>query len=188
MKYRAVVMGTSSGGLNALKVILPALPANFGMPVILVQHIGASSESYWIEMLDNQCKLKVKEADEKEEVTPGTVYIAPPNYHLMVERDETLSLSIDARVNFARPSIDVLFESAAPVYRESLVGIVLTGANHDGAGGLLAIKKAGGLTVAQDPATAESQFMPATAISTAAPHHVLSLTGIVDLLIKISQI
>lgn len=184
MTYKAVVIGTSSGGLNALLTILPALPANFNMPVIVVQHIGANSDSFWVEAINKKCALTVKEADEKEKALPGFVYVAPPNYHLLVERDETFTLTIDERVNYARPSIDVLFETACVAYGGNLIGVILTGANNDGAAGLLCIKKRGGLTIAQDPETAEASYMPASAIKLNAATHILPLKEIVDLLIQ----
>jgi two-component system chemotaxis response regulator CheB len=180
--YKAIVMGSSSGGMGALKAILPALPANYGIPLIIVQHIGASSDSYWIEALNKLCMLEVKEADEKEKVMPGYVYIAPPNYHLLVEKDETLSLANDERVNYAKPSIDVLFETAADAYGRHLAGVVLTGSNNDGAAGLKKIKACGGLAIVQDPATAESSYMPAAAVEAVKPDHILPLEKIADLL------
>lgn len=187
MLYKAVVIGASSGGMNALKTILPVLPEGFTMPIIIVQHIGAASGNYWIEMLNNLCKLYVKEADEKEKVQQGYVYIAPPNYHLLLEQDETLSLSTDKRVNFARPSIDVLFESAADVYKERLVGVILSGSNSDGTEGVRKIKKYGGLVIAQDPETAESAFMPASAIEQSAVDHISSLESIAEILMAINK-
>src|SRR5687768_2975113 len=120
MKYRAIVIGVSSGGLSALKLLLPPLPRNLSMAILVVQHIGADSDGYWIQLLDKLCELHVKEAEEKESILPGTVYIAPPNYHLLVEHDHTLSLSVDEKVNYARPAIDVLFETAADAYGSSL--------------------------------------------------------------------
>lgn len=187
-KYRAVVIGTSSGGMNALKVVLPALPAGFDMPVIVVQHIGALSDNYWITLLDGICELVVKEVDEKEKVEKGHVYVAPPNYHIMIEKDETFSLSIDERVNYARPSIDVLFETAAIAYRDALIGIVLTGANDDGAKGMGIIKQHGGMTIAQDPATAEAGYMPASAIDAVQIDHVLPLQDIAALLKEMNKL
>lgn len=182
--YKAIVMGLSSGGMGALRTILPALPADYGVPVIIVQHIGASSESYWIEALNKSCMIAIKEADEKEKIEPGHVYIAPPNYHLLLEKDGTLSLSNDERVNYAKPSIDVLFETAAEACGRRLVGIVLTGSNNDGAEGLRKIKARGGLAVVQDPASAESSFMPQAAMEAAKPDYILSLEGITQLLLK----
>lgn len=187
MKYAAAVLGVSLGGMNALKQLIPSLPLHFSMPIVIVQHIGAHSSGNWITVLNDQSKLIVKEADEKEKIRKGSVYIAPPNYHLMIERNRTFSLSIDEKVNFARPSIDVLFETAADAYKESLIGIVLTGANADGAKGLKEIKKKGGMTIVQDPLTAEAYSMPAAAISASKVDHILPLEKIKDLLIKIDE-
>lgn len=187
MNRKAVVIGASSGGLNAMKVLLPALPAGFSLPVILVQHVGVHSEAYWINLLNTMSKLDIKEAEEKDMIEKGNVYIAPPNYHLLVERDHTLSFSTEKKINFSRPSIDVLFESAAEAYKDELVGIILTGSNNDGAWGLKKIKDYGGLTVAQDPQTAEFSYMPAAAISLTSPDHVLTLDEIVQLLLKLDK-
>lgn len=186
MRYEAIVIGVSMGGLNALKIILSGLPAKFPLAIIIVQHISPQSDSIWINLLDRICKLPVREAEEKERVLPGNVYIAPPGYHLLVEKDKTFSISADHRVNFARPSIDVLFESAAEAYREKLVGVVLTGANHDGAAGLGFIQQLGGFAIVQDPLTAEAQVMPKSAIAATQTKNVFSLEKIVDLLIQLS--
>ncbi|HLP50601.1 MAG TPA: chemotaxis protein CheB [Chitinophagales bacterium] len=186
--YKAAVIGTSSGGMAALKAILPLLPAGFSLPVIVVQHVGANADNYWVGVMDEMCALHVKEADEKEQITPGNIYVAPPNYHLLVETDRTLSLSVDEKVNFARPSIDVLFESAALAYKKQLVGIVLTGANHDGAKGLKKIKEMGGLAIVQDPATADSSYMPAAAIAATQADYIVPVKDIANLLIKIIQL
>jgi two-component system chemotaxis response regulator CheB len=175
MRYQAVVMGVSSGGMKALSTILPELPPDFPLCVIVVQHVHPTSNDFLARYLDEQCRVKVKEADEKEKILPGVVYLAPPNYHLLVEHDKTLSLSTEAPVNFARPSIDVLFETAAEAYGENVVGVILTGANNDGSQGLAAIKKAGGLAVVQDPETAEADAMPRSAIETVRPDHILPL-------------
>lgn len=187
MKYEAVVIGVSSGGLNALKILLPALPADFGLPVIIVQHVGVHSENYWIGILNSMCKLQVKEADEKEIIEKGNVYIAPANYHLLVEKDHTLSLSVEQKVNFARPSIDVLFESAAEAYKEKLIGIILTGSNNDGTKGIKKIKDKGGIAIVQDPATAESPYMPSSAIAAGSTDYILSVEKIIHLLIELSN-
>ena len=184
MHYEAIVIGVSSGGLNALKFIFTALPADFSIPIVIVQHVGPRSDNQWIKLLNVKSNLTLKEADEKERIETGNVYIAPPNYHLMIERDRTFSLTIDERVNFARPAIDVLFESAAEVFTSKLIGVILTGSSADGTAGLKKIKEYGGLTMAQDPKTAESAFMPASAI-TIHPDYILSLKNIVELLIKI---
>ncbi len=187
MQYEAIVIGVSSGGMTALKFIFSALPANFSIPIIIVQHISVHSDNEWINLLNDKSNLAIKEADEKEKITTGNVYIAPSNYHLMIERDKTFSLSIDERVNFARPSIDVLFESAAEAYKNKLIGIVLTGSNSDGTKGIMRIKANGGLAIIQDPKTAESSTMPASAIAAIQPDYILSLEKIVELLIKIDK-
>lgn len=176
--YRAVVMGASSGGLEALAAVLCALDKDFPLPVAVVQHLGPEPDSYLARHLDAKCALHVKEADEKELLAPGTVHIAPPNYHLLVEQDGTLSLSVDKRVCYARPSVDVLFESAAVAFGGALVGVVLTGGNEDGRDGIAAIRRAGGLAVAQDPEDAAAPAMPRAAITGPGVDHVLPLSGI----------
>ena len=184
MKFKAIVIGTSMGGMRALQQLLSSIEKDFTAAIIIVQHIGASSDSYWIEALNTICKLEIKEAEEKEKVIQGCVYIAPPNYHLMIEKDETFSLSVDEKVNYARPSVDVLFESAASVYKEKLIGIILTGANNDGALGLWAVKKSGGLTIVQDPVTAEASAMPLAAIASTTADYILPLNNIAERIIK----
>lgn len=185
MRYEAIVIGVSSGGMNALKVMFSLLPKDFNTPVIIVQHIGAHSDSHWIKLLNDKSNLPIKEADEKEKIENGKVYIAPPNYHLLIEKDKTFSLTVGERVNYSRPSIDVLFESAAEAYADKLIGIILTGSNNDGTKGIKRIKECGGLAIAQDPETAESSYMPASAIADVQVDYVLPLDGIADLLIKI---
>jgi len=170
----------------ALRRLLKVFPAGFSYPIIIVQHLSASSDNTWIHILDNESSLRIKEADEKEQIQGGTVYVAPPNYHLLVEKDKTLSLTIDERVKHARPSINVLFETASEAYGNKLIGIILTGSTDDGTNGLKKIKEMGGMTIAQDPATAESGFMPAAAIAKGVVDHVLPLEGISELLIKIN--
>lgn len=187
MYYKAIVIGTSSGGMNALKLLFSALPVDFSIPIIIVQHISPHSDNQWIKLLNNNSKLYLKEADEKEKIENGKVYIAPPNYHLMIERNKTFSLTIDERVNYSRPSIDVLFESAAEAYKNKLIGVILTGSNNDGTKGIKRIKEFGGLTIAQDPATAESSYMPASAIAAIQPDYILSLEDITELLIKLDK-
>ncbi len=185
MQYEAIVIGLSSGGMNAMKIMFSFLPKDFNTPIIIVQHIGARSGSQLIKLLNDKSNLSIKEADEKEKIENGIVYIAPPNYHLMIERDKTFSLTVDERVNFARPSIDVLFESAAEAYKNKLIGVILTGSSSDGTVGIKKIKDYGGLAIAQDPKTAESAYMPASAIAAIKPDYILSLEDIIKLLIKI---
>ncbi len=176
--FQAVVIGVSAGGFHALHKILPQLPKDFPLPIILVQHRMAGSDDFLMESLNSSCKLKVKESDEKEKITPGTVYIAPSDYHLLIEKDRTFSLSMDEPVCYARPSIDVLFETAAQTYKKCLIGIILTGANSDGSAGITEIKAKGGLTIAQDPETAEVNIMPLSAIATKSVDFVLPLEDI----------
>jgi two-component system chemotaxis response regulator CheB len=186
MNYEAIVIGVSSGGMNAMKVIFSLLPKNFNTPVIIVQHIGKQSNNKWIELINNTSNICIKEADEKEKITQGIAYVAPPNYHLLIEKTKTFSLTVDERVNFARPSIDVLFESAAEAFKSKLIGVILTGSNTDGTKGLKRIKECGGVTIVQDPSTAESDYMPASAIAAMQVDYILPLEGIIDLLIKIA--
>lgn len=186
-RYEAIVIGVSSGGMNAMKIMFSLLPKDFNIPIIIVQHIGANSDSLWIKILNDKSNLIIKEADEKEKIEKGKVYIAPPNYHLLIEMDKTFSLTVDNRVNFARPSIDVLFESAAEAYSTKLIGIVLTGSNNDGTNGLKRIKECGGLAIVQDPETAESSYMPASAIAATKTDYILPLEELIKLLIKIDN-
>lgn len=178
MDYRAVVMGASAGGFEALRIILTMIKPDFPMPILIVQHISSDSDNYMVSNLNKLCKISVKEAVEREKILPGLVYIAPPNYHLLVEKDETISLTVDPKVNYSRPSIDVLFESAADVYEDDLIGIVLTGANSDGSNGLKKIKAAGGMTIVQDPRTAYADTMPKASIRKTEVDHILMLDEI----------
>jgi two-component system chemotaxis response regulator CheB len=187
MNDRVVVIGLSLGGLKVLKEMLPALPADFPLPIIIIQHLDESSSNVWIELLDNICKLQVVEAEEKEKIRRGVVYIAPANYHLLIERDETFSLAVTEKVNFARPSIDVTFECAAETYRKRLIGVILTGLNMDGAQGLKRINDLGGITIVQDPADAEAPEMPKNALKKTKPDYVVPGRDIVPLLIKLSK-
>ena len=150
-EFKAVVIGVSAGGLKALPVILGGLPAYFPLPVVIVQHRMASSDNYIIRYLGDRCSLTVKEAEEKEKMSAGNVYLAPAGYHLLIEKNTTFSLSLDDLVSFSRPSIDVLFESAAAAFGPKLIGVILTGANTDGKAGIHCIKSCGGMTIAQDP-------------------------------------
>lgn len=187
MQYEAIVIGVSSGGMTALKYLFSALPVDFDLSIIVVQHISARSDNQWIKLLNDISNLNIKEADEKEKIKSGNVYIAPSNYHLLIEKEKTFSLTIDERVNFARPSIDVLFESAAEAYKNKLIGVILTGSNNDGTNGIKRIKECGGMAIIQDPETAESSYMPSSAIAAIQPDYILSLEDIAELLIKINQ-
>lgn len=181
-KHQAVVIGSSAGGLNALKTIFGILDKKFPLPVIVVQHVSPDADNYLSSFLDSMKTIRVKEADEKEVPQAGIAYIAPPNYHLLLEQDRSFTLTVGERVNYARPSIDVLFETAADAYGAGLIGIVLTGANNDGSVGLKKIKEMGGLAIVQNPEEAESDSMPKSAIETANPDYVLTLSEIANFL------
>ena len=184
-KYEAVVIGVSAGGLHALTEILKELPASFPLPVIIVQHRSRDERTLLEEILQTKCRLTVKQADEKEEIKSGIVYIAPPDYHLLIEDDKSFSLNYDPPVNYSRPSIDVLFESACCVYWIKLIAIILTGANNDGAAGMKKIKESGGTTIAQNPETAAYPYMPQAAIDAEGIQHVLNLDEITKFLLNI---
>lgn len=184
-EFKAVAIGVSTGGVSALKLILGALPADFPIPVMVVTHIAPDSNDGLALLLDSLCAIRVKEADEQEILTPGTVYLAPANYHMLVERGGTLSLTIDPPVNFARPSVDVLLDSAAEIYGSELIGIILTGAGNDGSKGLLSIKERGGLAIVQDPDDAEIGSMPRSALQLLEADYVVILKQVSTLLMKL---
>ncbi len=184
---RAMVMGGSAGGREALAVILFALPAGLAIPVLVAQHLHASDNGSFARYLASKTRLSVVEPCDKERIEPGRVYTAPANYHMLVERDGTLALSVDERVNWSRPSIDVLFESAALIWGAGLVAVILSGASADGANGIQAVKRAGGFTIAQDPDTADHPFMPRAAIATGAVDDVLRPAMIGRLLAELSK-
>ncbi len=181
---RAIVIGSSAGGVEALGTLLSLLPPDLRVPLVIVQHIHPSEENGLTEIFSHICPLVIKEAEDKEKICAGTVYFAPSDYHLLIEREKTFALSVDEKVNYARPSVDVLFASAAHTYRSQLLAIVLTGANNDGAAGVQIVKKCGGKTIAQAPATAAYTAMPQAAIDTGAIDEVLSLEEIGACIIK----
>lgn len=185
--FQAVVVGCSAGGLDALRRLLAPLPADFPLPIVIVAHMAPDSGGMLVELLDRTCRLAVIQAEEKMAVVPGHAYICPAGYHLLVEEDRTLSLSVDDRVCNVRPSIDVLFESAADAWGEGLIGIVLTGANSDGTAGLLAVKAAGGYCLVEDPALAYAETMPRSAIEAGAADCVQALDAMPDLLMSLTM-
>lgn len=181
MNYELVVVGASLGGFDALASLLGELPENFPLPLAVVQHRSVDSDELLSILLQRICRLPVAEVEDKQATLPGYVYIAPANYHLLAEKDH-FALSVDERVQFARPSIDVLFESAADAYRERVVAILLSGSNEDGAQGIARVKARGGLTIVQDPASAESTRMPEAAIAAVKVDHILPLAEIAQFL------
>jgi len=176
--FRAVVIGGSAGGVEVLVDILSGLPSDFGLPVLVVQHLHPSDDGGLARHLSRETPLRVIEPCDKEPIKHGCVYVAPANYHMLAERNETISLSMDERINWSRPSIDVLFESAARSWGEWVIAIILSGANTDGAKGVQAVKEAGGQVIAQDPAEAEHPVMPQAAID----------TGVVDKVLRSKKI
>jgi two-component system chemotaxis response regulator CheB len=182
--FELIVIGCSLGGMRALQEVLGALPAKFPLPVAVVQHRHKASNEGLPAFLRKTSKLKVVDVDDKLWIKPGTVYLAPADYHLLVERGE-FSLSVDDRVSHSRPSVDVLFESAADAYGDKVVGVVLTGANNDGARGVKRIKTRDGFVVAQDPKTAEAPEMPQAAIDAARVDRILPLERIGPFLVEL---
>jgi two-component system chemotaxis response regulator CheB len=184
VSFKIVVIGTSLGGLSALKIILQSLPGDFSVPIAIVQHRHKESNNALQQLLQESISLPIKEVEDKDEILPKHIYLAPADYHLLVEEGH-FALSTDEPVSYARPSIDVLFESAADIYGEQVIGIILTGANHDGVQGLKKIQARGGITIVQEPATAESSIMPEAAISAVAVNWILTLSDIADRLVKL---
>lgn len=178
MVMKLIVVGCSWGGLQALRYILGSIPRGFEPSIAVAQHRSPGSDPGGLAaVLERHCVLPIKEVDDKDPILPGEVYLAPADYHLLVERG-SFALSVDHKVQFSRPSVDVLFESAADAYGRELMGVVLTGANRDGAAGITRIKSRGGVTVAQDPVTAEKVAMPEAAIATGMVDHILPLADI----------
>lgn len=193
MAYMLVVVGASLGGLNALEVLLAGLPKKFPLAVAIAQHRHSYLGSPLSQVLQRSCPLPLQEPEDKEIILPGRVYLAPADYHLLVEIEQVggaypyFTFSNDAPVYYSRPAIDVLFESAAYACAQRLIGIILTGSNHDGAQGLAKIKAKGGLTIVQEPATAYSPIMPKAAIATGAVDWILPLDAITPFMIDVCQ-
>ena len=186
--YRAVIIGGSAGGLEALGDIVSALPSDFALPVLVVQHLHPSDDGSLVRYLGRITHLRVLEPCDKERFEPGCVYTAPANYHMLVEQSGTIALCVSEKVNWSRPSIDVLFGSAARAWGESVIAVILSGASADGTKGIWAVKEAGGLTIAQDPASAESPVMPQAAIDAGGVDEVLRLEEIGQRLIELGTI
>lgn len=185
-RYELITIGCSMGGMHALQVIFGSLPKDFPVPITVVQHRYRTSNEGLPQFLRRHTRLDVVDTLDKQWIKPGTVYLAPANYHLLVERGE-LSLSVDEKVEYSRPSIDVMFESAADAYGSGLIGVILTGANADGARGAARIKKRGGFVIVQDPATAESPAMPQAAIAATPVDRILPLERIGPFLVELCR-
>ena len=184
-KISVVLIGTSAGGIDALRQLFSFLPKGFHLPLVIVQHLPEDAHFDLDLLFSRQTQLLLSEAHDKVKVLPGHIYFAPPGYHLLIEKDQTLSVSLDEKVHFARPSIDVLFDSAARSLGQSALGILLTGASQDGAEGLQLMKESGALTCVQDPASAQVPYMPEAALNIMTPDWVLDLKGIAA---KLSQL
>jgi len=178
MPYELIVIGVSMGGLAALSTILPQLPKEFSIPILVVQHMSSDANNFLAEHLSSLCILPVLNVEDKFIIKKNTIYIAPGGYHLLVEDKNTLALSLDPKVNYSRPSIDVLFESAAEVFKEKLIGVVLSGANSDGVNGAKKIKSLGGFMIVQSVKTAEATMMPAETIKAVKVDKILDLDDI----------
>ncbi|NWA28323.1 chemotaxis protein CheB [Pseudomonas gingeri] len=187
-RVEALVVGASAGGVEALMTVFGALTTRFSLPIVTVLHMSEGRRSQLAEVFGRRLALPVKEADDKESIVPGTLYFAAPGYHLSIEQDRSFSFSREERVHYSRPSIDYLFSSAADAYGSRLMGILLTGANQDGAEGLLQIQRQGGLTVVQDPQDARVATMPEAALALQQPDYLLSLQGISRLLVELERI
>ncbi len=187
-EFRAIVVGGSAGGSAALQAMLAPLPADFPLPILVVNHLHVTDDGRFAERLGRTLRLAVCEACDKQPIVPPGLYVAPANYHMLIERDETLALSVDPKVNWARPSLDVTFESAARVWRERLICVVLSGANSDGAAGARLVRELGGTVIAQEPGTAEHTVMPMAAIEQAGITTVLPPEKIGELLLARCEI
>lgn len=183
---KAVAIGASAGGVQALLRILPSLPTALPLPVLVVVHVPPDRDNALVPLFQGKCQVAVKEAEDKEPAVPGVVYFAPSDYHLLVEADGSLSLSSDELVNHSRPAIDVLLESCADAFGPALAGIVLTGANDDGAAGLRAIAEAGGVAIVEDPASAFVPTMPAAALRACPTARTMTLDAITSYLLTLA--
>lgn len=187
-RMEAIAIGASAGAVQALLHILPALPAAFPLPLLIVVHVPPDRDNALVSLFQPRCAVAVKEAEDKEVLTGGTAYFAPSDYHLLVEGDHSLSLSWDEPVNHSRPAIDVLLQSAADAYGPGLTSIILTGANQDGAAGLAAVAQAGGITIVQDPADAQVPTMPEAALAACPSAIPMSIDAIINHLLSLAAI
>jgi len=177
----AIAIGASTGGVEALTRVLPALPADTRASVFVVLHLPRERASLLVDVFAPRCKLPVREVHDKDPIAPGTIYFAPPEYHLLIDDGPQLALSMDEPVEFSRPSVSVLFETAAAAYGDRLLALLLTGAGRDGAAGMQAVQRAGGITVVQQPASARMPQMPEAALDRISADHVLTLDEIMTM-------
>lgn len=185
--FKVVIIGGSAGSLNVLMQILPHLPVIKSFAIVLVVHRKSTDEQTLEELITLKSIIKVKTVEDKTPLLPGFIFVAPSNYHLLFEKNNTLSLDTSEKVNYSRPSIDVSFESASEVYKNQLIGILLSGSNSDGTQGLKAIQKEGGTIIVQDPESAEMAFMPYNAIQNTTPDFVLNIQEILNFILSIDN-
>lgn len=184
LDIEAIVIGASAGAIASLAQLLPPLAPDYPLPILVTVHVPPDQPNSIPSLLQAKCRVTIKEAEDKEFIYPGTVYFAPPDYHVLVEKDRSLSLSNEEPVSFARPSIDVLFESAADVYGKTLLALVLSGANHDGARGSCSVVNAGGTVLVQMPESAAARLMPESTLAACPKAMSMSLSDINRLLAR----
>jgi len=183
----AIVIGGSAGSISAMNYLVPAIPATISIPIVVALHTMKGGDNFFLERLKTSAGVKVAEAHDKALLLPGTIYFAPPDYHLLIEYNRHLSLSCDPEVTFSRPSIDVLFESASRVYREHLTGVLLTGGGCDGVSGLKSIRALGGTIVVENPSTANTPFLPENALKELNADYILTLEEISEFIKGFSE-
>jgi two-component system chemotaxis response regulator CheB len=187
-KYKAIVIGGSAGSFQPVTRILSTIPKDFPIPVFLALHRLKHVRNGFVEALSIKCPKQISEPNDKEPIKKGGIYLAPANYHLALELGNTVSLSTEPLINNSRPAIDILFESASYVYRDKLIGILLSGANKDGAFGMKKISERKGLTIVQDPEDSQINAMPAAAIAATSIDHILTVDEILDLLMQLDKV
>jgi two-component system chemotaxis response regulator CheB len=185
-KYELVVIGGSAGSFQVILNLVSQLPEEFGLPVIIITHRSRGNDNQFINILNEKTSLTVKEAEEKELMLPGYIYVCPPDYHLLIEKDKTLSLDYSEKIHHSRPSIDVTFQCVADTFKEKVIAILLSGANGDGAEGLYRIHKQGGVTIVQNPKSAEVPVMPQRALELFTADYIIDADKIGQALIKLS--
>jgi two-component system chemotaxis response regulator CheB len=183
----ALVIGASAGAVEALSQLLPIVPRASRIPIVVVVHLPPNRPSLLPELFAARCAARVREPEDKQPISAGTIWFAPSNYHLLLEKERTFSLSIEPPVNFSRPSIDVLFESAADAFGSKLCAMVLTGSNDDGARGALSVRRQGGLVAVQDPLDAEAREMPQATLAAADPQVVATLPELAQLISQVTR-
>jgi two-component system chemotaxis response regulator CheB len=185
--FKVVIIGGSAGSLNVLMQVLPQLPAIKSFAIVIVVHRKSTDEQTFEELIELKSPVKVKQVEDKVPLLPGFIYIAPSNYHLLFEKNNTLSLDTSEKVNYSRPSIDVSFESAAEIFKNQLTGILLSGSNGDGTNGLKAIQNEGGTIIVQNPESADMPFMPNNAIQNMTPDYVLNIQEILQFILSMDN-